>query len=90
MKAINRDQKLLRKTRRKIVTMTTAIVSLLFIALDASFSAYSIIKEQNTINMVLDNTLANIPMEKNESGEENLIQISTNLELTTSEFLHSN
>ena len=70
MKAINRDQKLLRKTRRKIVTMTTAIVSLLFIALDASFSAYSIIKEQNTINMVLDNTLANIPMEKNESGEE--------------------
>lgn len=64
MKTISKDQKLINKTRRKIIIMTTSIVGILFLVLEVSYSTYLLVNENNETNRELDNLI-----ERNSSNE---------------------
>jgi len=69
MKTISKDQKLIRKTRRKIIIMTTAIVGILFIALEIGYATYLNLDETNNRNISLDLLLAK-PIDENISNPD--------------------
>lgn len=69
MKTISKDQKLIRKTRRKIIIMTTTIVGILFIALEVGYATYLNLDETNNRNVSLDLLLSK-PIDENMSNPD--------------------
>ncbi len=69
MKTISKDQKLIRKTRRKIISMTTGIVAVLFIGLEIGYSSYLIINENNQINNQLNQMILKSNEDDSSVGE---------------------